>query len=189
MFERFTTAARGVALAAQGEAARLSHHYVGTEHVLLGVLSPEFADEAAARVLVAVGLDRDYVRSETLRLVGPGTPLEGRLGEDEAASLQAIGIDLDAVRSRVESAFGEGVLDQAHRDPPAGRLPFTPRAKKSLELALREASRLHHRRLGPDHILLGLIREGHGVAAQIVLSKAPLDVVRERLLAELDAAA
>lgn len=186
MSERFTTAAREVVRAAQRHAAGLSHEYVGTEHLLLGLLDD--AQSAVAKVLTSAGLDPSHVRREILRLVGGGAPC-GTLGEIDAAALQAIGIDLESVRSKLESSFGEGVLDQPNGGAPGHRLPITPRAKKSLQLAMHEARSLRHKRIDPEHVLLGLLQEGRGVAAQIIAARAPLDDVRQRLLAELDAAA
>lgn len=188
MFERFTPEARAVVMAARGKAVALSHRYIGTEHLLLGLLDEGLPEGAAKRVLVAAGIDPDHVRAEVLRLVGCGDA-GSPLGESEAAALDAIGVDLESVRSKVEQSFGEGILDQPPAGLPAGRLPFTARAKKCLELALREARRLGRDSLTPEHILLGLIREGRGIAAQVIVTKAPLDTVRQRLLAELDPAA
>lgn len=194
MFERFTPAAREVVEAAQREAAQLSHSYIGTEHLLFGLLDDSAAPGAAARVLAAIGLEPAHVHSEILRLVDVGTGPQ-QLGDSEAAALQAIGIDLAAVRSKLEDSFGEGVLEQAQQPPCADRRPLragrrlTQRAKKSLQLALREARRLGDDSLGPEHILLGLIQEGRGIAAQIIAAKAPLPAVRNELLAELERAA
>ncbi len=184
MFERFTSRAREVVVAARDEATRLRHQYVGTEHLLLGLLTA--SPGPAARVLFAAGLHPEYVRAEVLRRVGAGSDA---LGAGEAEALQAIGIDLNTVRSKLEDSFGEGVLDQPHGGRPGARLPFTPRAKKSLALALREAKRLGHDYLGTEHILLGLIREADGIAGQILATKEPLGALRERILAEIDKAA
>lgn len=184
MFERFTRRAREVVVSARDEATGLRHQYVGTEHLLLGLITS--SPGPAARVLAAAGLQPEYVRSEVVRLVGGGSDV---LGAGEAEALQAIGIDLDAVRSKVEDSFGQGVLDQPNGGRPGARLPFTPRAKKSLALALREAKRLGHNYLGTEHILLGLLREADGIAGQILAAKEPLGVLRERVLAEIDRAA
>lgn len=198
MFERFTASAREVVVAARHEATQLGHRYIGTEHLLLGLVaiehlggdgSPSAAEPPAGpvgRVLAAAGIRSDYVKSEIARLIGV---CPGGLGEDEADALHSIGIDLDTVRSKLEDSFGEGVLDQAHGAPAGGRLPFTPRAKKALASSLREARRLGHDHLGVEHILLGLIREADGVAGQILATKAPLRILREQLLNELTRAA
>lgn len=184
MFERFTQRAREVVMAARDEATGLRHHYVGTEHLLLGLLTG--SPGPAARVLAAAGFEPEGVRAEIIRLVGAGSDT---LGPSEAEALEAIGIDLDVVRSKLENSFGEGVLDQSHGGRPGARLPFTPRAKKSLGLGLREAKHLGHNYLGTEHILLGLIREADGIAGQILATKTPLGDLRQRLLAELDTAA
>ena len=135
MFERFTDKARRVVVLAQEEARLLKHDYIGTEHVLLGLIGQE----------------------------------EG-LG---ARTLESLGISLDPVQQQVEEIIGQG------QQAPSGHIPFTPRAKKVLELSLREALQLGHNYIGTEHILLGLIREGDGVAAQ-VLVKLGADLERTR---------
>jgi len=139
MFERFTDRARRVVVLAQEEARMLSHNYIGTEHILLGLIHE---------------------------------------GEGVAAkSLETLGIQLEAVRGQVEDIIGQG--SQA----PAGHIPFTPRAKKVLELSLREALQLGHNYIGTEHILLGLIREGEGVAAQVLIRLgAELTRVRQQVM-------
>jgi ATP-dependent Clp protease ATP-binding subunit ClpC len=135
MFERFTDRARRVVVLAQEEARMLNHNYIGTEHILLGLIHE---------------------------------------GEGVAAkALESLGISLEAVRSQVEEIIGQG------QSAPTGHIPFTPRAKKVLELSLREALQLGHNYIGTEHILLGLIREGEGVAAQ-VLQKLGADLNRVR---------
>ena len=124
MFERFTERARQVVVLAQEEARRLKHGYIGTEHLLLGLLREE--EGVAARVLDALGVTLDEVRAHVARVIGQG---------DEVAT---------------------------------GEMPLTPRAKKVLELALREALSLGHNYIGTEHILLGLVRESEGVAARIL---------------------
>ncbi|MEX2587143.1 MAG: ATP-dependent Clp protease ATP-binding subunit, partial [Actinomycetota bacterium] len=135
MFERFTDRARRVVVLAQEEARLLNHNYIGTEHILLGLISE---------------------------------------GEGVAAkALESLGVSLESVRSQVEEIIGTGSAS------PQGHIPFTPRAKKVLELSLREALQLGHNYIGTEHILLGLIREGEGVAAQ-VLQKLGADLGRVR---------
>ncbi len=135
MFEKFTDKARRVVVLAQEEAKMLNHNYIGTEHILLGLIHE---------------------------------------GEGVAAkALEALGINLDAVREQVQDIIGQG------QTPPTGHIPFTPRAKKVLELSLREALQLGHSYIGTEHLLLGLIREGEGVAAQ-VLTKLGADSNRVR---------
>jgi ATP-dependent Clp protease ATP-binding subunit ClpC len=139
MFERFTDRARRVVVLAQEEARLLNHNYIGTEHILLGLIHE---------------------------------------GEGVAArSLEGLGISLESVRSQVVEIIGQG--SQA----PSGHIPFTPRAKKVLELSLREALQLGHNYIGTEHILLGLIREGEGVAAQVLVKLgAELTKVRQTVI-------
>jgi len=139
MFERFTKPARRVVVMAQEEARQLQHNYIGTEHVLLGLIAGE-PSGLPARVLQGVGLTLDEARREVLASVGRGT------------------------------------------GTPTGHIPFTPRAKKTLELALREALQLHHNYIGPEHILLGVIREGQGVGAQVMRTHADLTAIRQEVV-------
>jgi ATP-dependent Clp protease ATP-binding subunit ClpA len=176
MFERLTTQAREVVIAAQQEARQLGHRHVGTEHLLLAMLDPHRG--GAAAMLAAAGLDHGQVSAGITRLVGAP-----QLGDGDAAALRSIGIDLEAIRAKLEQTFGPGALDceppvrprgmfrrrNPQPQPLTGRTPFTPRAKKVLELSLREALRLSHKYIGTEHILLGLIREGDGLAAKIMV--------------------
>jgi ATP-dependent Clp protease ATP-binding subunit ClpA len=173
MFERFTDDARRVVAGARAEGQRQGVRYVGTEHLLLALLDPD--NGGAGDVLRRNGLEADQVRADIARIVGPNRRI---VGDHDAAALEAIGIDIEAVRAKLEEAFGPGVLD--HEVPPTrhglfGRKvsygPFTPRSKKVLELSLREALRLKHRVIGSEHILLGLLREGEGLAAQILAER------------------
>jgi ATP-dependent Clp protease ATP-binding subunit ClpC len=139
MFERFTDRARRVVVLAQEEARMLNHNYIGTEHILLGLIKE-----------------------------GEGVAAKG---------LEALGISLDGVRTQVEEIIGQG------QQAPSGHIPFTPRAKKVLELSLREALQLGHNYIGTEHILLGLIREGDGVAAQVLVKLgADLNRVRQQVI-------
>ena len=178
MFERFTQRARNVVVHAQDEARDLRHDYIGTEHLLLGLLREPSG--VAKQVLDRLGIGRDVVRSDVVRLVGEGPPIS--LGEQDAEALRSIGIDLDEVRRRLEEAFGTGALERRDRvrhgwrrrrrcEPVAGHVPFTPRAKKVLELSLREARQLGHGYIGTEHILLGLVREREGMAARILAQR------------------
>jgi ATP-dependent Clp protease ATP-binding subunit ClpA len=184
MFERFTDRARNVAVDAQVAARRLGHGYVGTEHVLLGLLQ---GDGIAARVLGGLGITSAAVEREVLAEVG-----RGPLGQKDAEALGAIGIDLEEVRRRIEASFGPGALHwrprrrtrRGRRVPlAAGHIPFSPRAKKVLELSLREALALKHNRIGTEHILLGVVREGEGLA-MLVLTRlgAGPQLIRTRVL-------
>jgi ATP-dependent Clp protease ATP-binding subunit ClpC len=139
MFERFTDRARRVVVLAQEEARMLNHNYIGTEHILLGLIHE---------------------------------------GEGVAAkALESLGIALEGVRQQVEEIIGQG------QQAPSGHIPFTPRAKKVLELSLREALQLGHNYIGTEHILLGLIREGEGVAAQVLVKlSADLNRVRQQVI-------
>jgi ATP-dependent Clp protease ATP-binding subunit ClpC len=139
MFERFTDRARRVVVLAQEEARMLNHNYIGTEHILLGLIHE---------------------------------------GEGVAAkALESLGISLEAVRQQVEEIIGQG------QQAPSGHIPFTPRAKTVLELSLREALQLGHNYIGTEHILLGLIREGEGVAAQVLVKLgADLNRVRQQVI-------
>ena len=139
MFERFTDRARRVVVLAQEEARLLSHNYIGTEHILLGLIHE---------------------------------------GEGVAAkALESLDISLDGVRAQVKESIGQG------QQAPSGHIPFTPRAKKVLELSLREALQLGHTYIGTEHILLGLIREGEGVAAQVLVKMgADLNRVRQQVI-------
>jgi ATP-dependent Clp protease ATP-binding subunit ClpA len=181
MFERFTDRARQVTVDAQATARRLGHGHIGTEHLLLGLLH---SDGMAAQVLRGLGVTPAAVEREVLAEVG-----RGPLGAGDAEALGAIGIDLDEVRRRMEASFGPGALHW-HPDPDCrgarprlGHIPFTPRAKKVLELSLREALALKHRHIGTEHILLGLVREGEGLA-MLVLTRlgAGAELIRARVL-------
>ncbi len=125
MFERFTDRARRVVVLAQEESRLLMHSYIGTEHILLGLLNE--AEGVGGQALVAQGVDLASVREQIVEIIGRGT------------------------------------------NAPAGHIPFTPRAKKILEYSLRESLQLGHNYIGTEHILLGLIREGEGVAAQVLM--------------------
>ena len=196
MFERFDQEARGVVSRAHDEAAELGHGYVGTEHLLLALLG--VAEGVVAQVLAPAGITAAELRAEVQSEVG------GPVGPGDAAALRAIGIDLDAVRATIEEAFGPGALDRARARPegrrsrrrrrcrvwppagPPGARPLTPRSKKVLELALRHSLRLGHDHIGPEHVLLGLLTEGGGLAAELLVRRGVrLDELRRRVLAAL----
>ena len=200
MFERFTQAAREVVLGAQEQARQLKHPYIGTEHLLLALLDP--AAGAPAAVLRDAGVDATAVRQAIQQLVPPPRPA---LTDEDAEALRTIGIDLQAVLARLEDTLGAEVLAAGASAPRrrgflrrrglsgrpvGGRVPFTGRAKKVLELSLREAIALKHDYIGSEHILLGLIREGEGLAAR-VLADAGVDLsaLRRATLRSLDDAA
>jgi ATP-dependent Clp protease ATP-binding subunit ClpC len=139
MFERFTDRARNVVVLAQQEARLLKHNYIGTEHILLGLVRE--SDGLAAK------------------------------------ALESLGIGLEAVREQVEEIIGRG------QKSPSGNISFTPRGKKVLELSLREALQFGHNYIGTEHILLGIIREGEGVAAQVLVNLGgDLKTVRQQVI-------
>lgn len=142
MFERFTERARQVVVLAQDEARALRHNYIGTEHVLLGLLRED--EGVAARVLKELGITLDGARAQVAEIIGRG--------EEETT----------------------------------GQVPFTPRAKKVLELSLREALSIGHNYIGTEHVLLGLARETEGVGARILLDHgADAEAIRDAVLAAL----
>jgi ATP-dependent Clp protease ATP-binding subunit ClpC len=143
MFERFTERARQVVVLAQDESRTFKHDYIGTEHILLGLLREQAG--LAARVLDSLDITVEEVRAQVARIVGQGAD-----------------------------------------DVTPGQIPFTPRAKKVLELALREALSLGHNHIGTEHILLGLVRENEGVAARILLDfDADADKIRGEIIGML----
>jgi ATP-dependent Clp protease ATP-binding subunit ClpC len=143
MFERFTVKARQVVVTAQEEARLLKHDYIGTEHILLGLL--DVPDSVAAKVLHQLGYNKETAQVDIAGVVEPGT------------------------------------------EERSGHIPFTPRAKKTLELALREALQLHHTYIGTEHILLALVREGEGVGAKVLAERInPISKIRAAVLASLE---
>jgi ATP-dependent Clp protease ATP-binding subunit ClpA len=194
MFERFTERARQAVVEAQDEAVLLRHHYIGTEHILLGVTRQETS--VGARALHRSGFELEPARGAVRKLVGEGPPADPSVPDDDAAALEVIGIDLEEVRRRAEAAFGPGALDRlAGRrgrrrgrcvGPLSGGIPFTPRAKKCLELGLREAVRLGHNYIGTEHILLGILREGQGLALDLLRDQGvSSDGLRDAVMEEL----
>lgn len=184
MFQRFTHQARQVVIEAQRHARELRQDRIGTEHLLLGLLSE--GRGVTAGVLAGFGVEAEGTRAMVLRVVGLGVP-----NEPDAAALEAIGIDLEEVRRKVEAAFGSGALGRRRRGRELGRrlghVPFTPRAKKVLELSLRQALSLRHNHIGTEHILLALLAEGEGLAALVLSQKGVrFDEARSRILEELD---
>ena len=143
MFERFTDRARRVIVLAQEEARGFDHNYIGTEHLLLGLIG-----------------EREGLAAQTLAMFD---------------------LDLERVRAAVDARIGRG------KEVVKGHIPFTPRAKKVLELSLRQAMKLGHDDIGTEHVLLGLLDEGEGVAAQILLSEVPggIETIEQRLLSRL----
>ena len=166
MFERFTRGARQVVVRGQEEARSFGHSWVGTEHLLLGVLAQP--DARGVSALTDLGVTLDTGRAALMQIVG-----RAGLGDSDAAALRTLGIDLDDVRHRVEAAFGPGALDHPPRRRPRqwlrlrrarcepayrpGHLPFMPRAKRALERSRREAVDFGDRHIDVEHILLGLL--------------------------------
>jgi ATP-dependent Clp protease ATP-binding subunit ClpA len=199
MFERFTEPARRAVVDAQEEARDLRHGYIGTEHILLGLLRDPSG--VAKRALDRLVIERGAVRSDVVRLVGEGPPIG--FGEHDAEVLRSIGIDLDEVRRRVGGGVRGRPLERRERVrhgwrrrgrceadachiPFAGHIPFTPRAKKVLELSLWEARQLGHGYIGTEHILLRLVREREGMAARILAQRGASDQrVRNVVIDEL----
>ena len=176
MFERFTADARQAVVDAQEEAARLHHGQIGTEHLLLALL--RITGTPTAAVLARHGLAHDAVAVSVVAHV--------RSGDLDADALTTLGIDLDAVRATVEASFGPGALDAPRRGSVSrGHLPFSRRAKKVLELSLREALALSARSISDGHIALGLLRDGEGLAMKVL---ADLGVDTEALRADLRSA-
>jgi ATP-dependent Clp protease ATP-binding subunit ClpA len=212
MFERFTTAARTVVTGAQDQARELRHNYIGTEHLLLallvtgadgragralagaGVRADAVRDEIARRVgtgpvrlgeadaeaLRAIGIDLDAVREKVEESFGPGALDEPAGGTQEPGR----GL-IDRLRGRrrtPETPRSAGAKHSPDPARPRRHIPFTPRSKKVLELALREAIHLRHDHIGPEHILLGVLREGHGLAMQILVETGvDVDELRRRV--------
>jgi ATP-dependent Clp protease ATP-binding subunit ClpA len=164
MFERFSAEAREVVVLARQEAAELNHGYIGCEHLLLALADGE--GTLASGALATFGLRPRDLRERVLRLVGPG---DAMLDEDALAS---VGIDLDAVRRATEASFGPGALDQGKAQRRGRgivqRLPFTQRAKKSLELALRTAVKDHAAEISTGHVLLGVIDQRDNAALRVL---------------------
>jgi ATP-dependent Clp protease ATP-binding subunit ClpA len=150
MFERFSKEARGVVTVAVEEAGALGHNCVGTEHLLLGLLRLDAG--AGYQVLHGAGLEADRVREVVRRR----TPGNGVLTQEDADSLRTVGIDLDVVLEHLAESFGPDAVPRAQPRRARGR--FSRPAKKTLQLALREAIWLKSRAIGSEHILLGLLR-------------------------------
>lgn len=167
MFERFTDRSRRVVHGARDAAKELGHNYIGTEHLLLAILNLDGG--IAHDVLTGMGVSADGVRQAIQREMN-----------SDAEALETIGIDLNAVKARLEETFGPGALDDLppherrgwfgrKKSTGGGTWPrFSPRSKVVLELSLREAIALKHNYIGTEHILLGLLREGKGLAAKIL---------------------
>ncbi|HEX9338601.1 MAG TPA: Clp protease N-terminal domain-containing protein [Pseudonocardiaceae bacterium] len=183
MFERFTDDARGIIVTAREQAVQLGHRFIGCEHLLLAIAATE---DPTGAVLRDAGVTPERIRAEIRKMIGPGQDTPGGLFETiDRDALAAIGIDLDVVRSKVEAAFGPNALRPPRvttrrwwRRPRAGcrpgnrtrtgHIPFTQRAKKSLELSVREMGALHSGHLGVEHLALGLLETKSSAALHIL---------------------
>jgi ATP-dependent Clp protease ATP-binding subunit ClpA len=178
MFERFADDARAAVVAAQEQARELRHGWIGTEHILLGVLAGQ---GGGARLLGGFGVRAEDVRADVERIIGTGE-------EDiDAALLATMGIDLDAVRDRVERAFGPGALGSTGPRC-GGQIPFTKRSKKAIELALREGIALGAGEIRSEHLVLGLLREGDGIASRVLSERGMTHEAARARVAGRDAA-
>jgi ATP-dependent Clp protease ATP-binding subunit ClpA len=178
MFERFTRGARAAVVMAQEEARALRHDHVGTEHVLLGILAIDRGPAAAALTSLGVAFEpaRVYV-------AGLGHEHDNALDAD---ALATVGIDLAEVRRATEESFGPGALDRPTKPFQAGHIPFDPAAKKTLELAVREALHRKDTEINDGHILLGVIRaEPNPATATFRALGVEPDAVREAVEREL----
>jgi len=187
MFERFTERARQVVVAGQDEARALGATHIDTEHLLLAMMGDD--ESLGTRVLHRMGVEAPAVRTAVQAFA-----------EADADALSALGIDLDAVRAKVEERFGPGALDRRPRRDRrwwrggrgGGHIPFSARAKKALEMALREGLLLQHNYIGTEHLLLGLLHDEHSAASAVLRSlgvPVDLDRLRTYVLEELGRAA
>ncbi|WP_186762696.1 Clp protease N-terminal domain-containing protein [Lentzea tibetensis] len=170
-FERLTDPARHAISSAQDEAIALGHRWIGTEHLLLGLINVR--DGMAGAVLDERGVKVAAAREQTLRIV-QGMGEDGTGGHDAADALAAIGIDVEEVRRRADESFGPGRVM-------VPRLPFTPRVKEVLERGLRESVSRKHSCVGTEHLLLGLLAEGESTANR-VLANLSVTHLRQTLL-------
>jgi ATP-dependent Clp protease ATP-binding subunit ClpA len=184
MFERFTRSAKRTVEGAQIQARALGHTWIGTEHLLLALLAEDLG--VATRVLHQAGVDTGRFTAQLEATLG--TTEEDWAGDADA--LRTIGIDLDEVRRRVEEHFGPGALDAGPRECKrgwrGGHIPFTPKSKRALELALREALRLGHKYIAGEHVLLGILRDHSALATRLLeeLGCPPADL-RDQLVEEM----
>jgi ATP-dependent Clp protease ATP-binding subunit ClpA len=178
MFERFVDSARQVVVLAQEEVRTTEADHIGTEHILLALAGEPSGP--AGRALRGLGLDVAQMREDARRKPGPG--------ELDPDALALLGIDLDEVRRRIEAAFGPGALERRRPQCGAGRqIPFTPAAKKTLELALRHALSRDDKFIGTQHILLGVLQVDDKAAMTLLRAQGrSADEVRSALLAELE---
>lgn len=174
MFERFTSSARECVANAQEEAATLHHGHIGTEHLLIALAGDRGG--LGGQILGAFGVSQDELRAALPQGAAPP-------GID-ADALASIGIDLGEVRRRAEESFGPGALEAGRRcrRPEGGYMPFTPKSKKALELALRSALHLHDDFIGSEHLLLGVARVEEDTGARLLAERG---ISRDRLEAAI----
>jgi ATP-dependent Clp protease ATP-binding subunit ClpC len=177
VFERFTNRAKRVITLAQDEAIADDHGFIGTEHVLLGLV--KVPESVASALLTEIGITPDQATEETAR-VQAAAGIGGNADQTAKDALASIGIDVEQIRRRADETFGAGQFKYP-------RPPFSPRAKKVLELSMRESLALGHNYVGTEHLLLGLLAEGDG-AAITVLTNLGVDVagLRPVVLARMD---
>jgi hypothetical protein len=184
MFERFTGPARTAVVRSQDEARAMRSPRIGTEHLLIALAAPDAG--VSSTVLTEWALDQDRLR-ELIRAIVPARPGDPAAGpvlpgvnDEDAAALRTLGIDIAEVRASIERALGPDFSQRLDADQRrglfgrrrgsgGGHIPFAPRAKKVLELSLREALRLKHNYIGTEHILLGIVRDGGGVACEVLV--------------------
>ena len=186
MFERFTPDAKAVLVRAQAEAKARHHNFLGTEHLLLGLLG--VTNGPLPAIFAQAGVDRANVGAAIDEIIGGRVPRPMPSDQD---ALATIGIDLSEVHARLRDEFGDEAFRQAlAKAPPRSGQPFTPRSKKVLELTLREAlaTPLNDNEVRPEHLLLGLLREGKGVGAVVLAQLAPAVDFRRTLLESLGVA-
>lgn len=179
MFARFSTGTQKVVVRAQAEARELRHNWIGTEHLLLGLLNQE--ETRLAQLMTSYRITPEKIRTSVIEILGPGVP-----DKPDAEALGTIGIDLEAVRRQIEASFGKGALERTATRRTGNRKGLasasflrrpctyadqprlTPRAKKALHRAFREAGGVRGRTVEPEHVLLGILSETQGLAARLL---------------------
>ncbi|MFD6415898.1 Clp protease N-terminal domain-containing protein [Streptomyces sp. NPDC060194] len=176
MFEYFTEHGRAAVVASQDEAVALGHDFIGTEHILLGLVVTE--ESTAARALREVGVDAERARAETVRICeAAGVPSTG--GQPAKDALSSLGIDVEAIKAQADGTFGPGAFQYP-------RPAYTPEAKKALEQTLAEARALGAERFGTGHVLLGLLSSGGGRGPEVLVALGVgEEVLRRAVLARL----
>jgi ATP-dependent Clp protease ATP-binding subunit ClpA len=177
VFDIFTDRAKRAIVASQDEAIALGHDFIGTEHILLGLAGTQ--DSPVGEVLGEAGVALPRAREETVRIL-EASGVFGNGAQDAKDALSTLGIDVEEIQKRADDTFGPG----AFRFP---RPAYTPRAKKALELTLRESRALEHDHIGTEHILLGILAEGEGVAITVLNAlEVDLAALRPAVLARAE---